>query len=470
MTMTATSDLAALRARTAQLLTDRLPAHIARLDWHPDQLAEFQRTSLRALLHHAVQRSPFHEARLTSVGLTRADIDRFELSDLAELPIMTKAQMMGNFDAVVADRRLTRPLVEGHITDSTPEPSLILGDYVCLASGGSSGLRGVYVQTPEEYIEFCGSVTRRAMAAFIAFGGQLADGLTVGMVGAASPIHSTGFGASVATGPPIRLISAPATMPTTAIVDSLNAAQPPALIGYASKLGEMAREQAAGRLRLRLVAVTSCAEMLTSEVRTAIHTAFGVAPINMFASTEGLVGHTEPGGEVFTFATDICIAECVDDAGRPVSDGTTSSRVLLTNLHNRTQPLIRYELTDRFTPAGISRAGFLQATVDGRADEGFRYGDLVLHPSALTTALLQRSAVAEYQVRQTPRGVTVSVVAETDFDHGSLAAEIERSLCQAGLPDPEVTISRVDAITRDPLTGKVKRFLSSRTVPDRSGS
>jgi phenylacetate-coenzyme A ligase PaaK-like adenylate-forming protein len=465
MTMTATSDLAELRARTAQLLTDRLPAHIARLDWHPDQLAQFQRTSLRALLHHAFEHSPFHAARLAAGGLSRADIDRFEPSDLAELPIMTKADMMGNFDGVVTDRRLTRALVEQHITDSTPEPSLVFGDYVCLASGGSSGLRGIYVQTPEEYIEFCGSVTRRAMAAFLAFGGQPADGLTVGMVGAKSPIHSTGFAASVAAGPPIRLISAPATMPTTAIVNRLNAAQPPALIGYASKLGELSREQGAGRLRLRLVAVTSCAEMLTSEVRTAIHAAFDVAPINMFASTEGLVGHTEPGGEVFTFATDICIAECVDDAGRPVPDGTTSSRVLVTNLHNRTQPLIRYELTDRFTPAGISTAGFLRATVDGRADDGFRYGDLAVHPSVLTTALLETAAVSEYQVRQTPRGVSVSVVAKTDFDHVALTAKIERSLRQAGLRDPEIAISCVDAIPRDPLTGKVKRFLSLRTMP-----
>ena len=240
------------------------------------------------------------------------------------------------------------------------------------------------------------------------------------MVGAASPIHSTGFAASVATGPPVRFISAPATLPTATIVDRLNAAQPPALLGYASKLGELAREQRAGRLRL--LAVTSCAEMLTSEVREAVHDAFGVAPINMFAATEGLVGHTDPGGEVFTFATDTCIAECVDDAGRPVPDGTTSAR----------------------------------------ADDGFRYGDLAVHPSVLTTALLQTGAVREYQVRQAPRGVTVAVVADADFDHGALTAGIEGSLRQAGLTDPEVSISRVDAITRDPLTGKAKRFVPWR--------
>ncbi|HEY7259987.1 MAG TPA: hypothetical protein VH589_00695 [Trebonia sp.] len=202
--------------------------------------------------------------------------------------------------------------------------------------------------------------------------------------------------------------------------------------------------------------------MLTSEVRAAIHDAFGVAPVNMFASTEGLVGHSEPGGEILTFATDTCIAECVDDAGQPVPDGTTSSRVLVTNLHNRTQPLILYELTDRFTPAGTSAAGFLRATVDGRADDDFRYGDLAVHPSVLTTALLQTAAVSEYQVRQTARGVTVTVVADTGFDPGALTARIEGSLRQAGLTDPEVSISRVDAITRDPLTGKAKRFLSLR--------
>jgi phenylacetate-CoA ligase len=459
MTTATGSDLALLRARIAPLLVDRLPAHIARLDWHPDQLAEFQRTSLRALLRHAVGHSPFHAARLAAAGLTHAGIDTFELSDLANLPIMTKTEMMGNFDEVVTDRRLTRALVERHITDSATEPPLILGDYVCLASGGSSGLRGTYLQTPEEYVEFGTTCIRRAMAAFIAFGGKPADGLVVAMVGAASPIHSTGFGASVATGPPIRFISAPATMPTAAIVDRLNAAQPPALLGYASKLGELATEQSAGRLRLRLLAVTSCAEMLTSDVRAAIHDAFGVAPIDMFASTEGLVGHTEPGGEVFTFASDTCIAECVDDAGRPVPDGTTSARVLVTNLHNHTQPLIRYELTDRFTSAGINAAGFLRARVDGRTDDGFRYGDLTVHPSVLTTALLQTPAVREYQVRQTPRGVTVAVVADTDFDHAALAAAIEASLRQAGLTGPDVSISRVDAIPRDPLTGKAKRFV-----------
>jgi hypothetical protein len=114
---------------------------------------------------------------------------------------------------------------------------------------------------------------------------------------------------------------------------------------------------------------------------------------------------------------------------------------------------------------GSRAAGFLRATIDGRADDGFRYGDLTVHPTVLTTALLQTAALCEYQVRQRPRGVTVAVVADADFDHRALAAGIEDSLRQAGLTDPETSISRVDAITRDPLTGKAKRF-----VPPRGGA
>jgi phenylacetate-coenzyme A ligase PaaK-like adenylate-forming protein len=102
----------------------------------------------------------------------------------------------------------------------------------------------------------------------------------LGIVAAASPVHSSGFGAAVAVGP---LIPAPATLPLAEIVARLNTAQPPALQGYPSKLAELAREQLAGRLR--------------------------IAPRSVM----------------------------------------TVSELLVTNLHNFTQPLVRYELTDGFT-------------------------------------------------------------------------------------------------------------------------
>ena len=236
--------LEVLRSRFRLELADRLPGHIERLEWSPERLAAHQREHLRILLGHALDRSPFHRRRLAAV-----DAERFELADLATLPTMTKADMMANFDDIVTDRRLTRAVVEDHLAASARAPSLLLGDFVCLASGGSSGRRGVFVQRVEEYAEFIGTILRRSMARMIASGGPPPDGMTAGMVGAASPIHSTGFAAATASGV-VRFVSVPATLPLADIVDRLNAVAPPAIFGYPTKLAQVAREQIAGRLRI----------------------------------------------------------------------------------------------------------------------------------------------------------------------------------------------------------------------------
>ena len=154
--------------------------------------------------------------------------------------------MMGNFDAVVTDRRLTRNLVERHLAGSAAEPSLLLGDYVCLLSGGSSGLRGLIVQTVSEYAGFVCTIMRRPMAEAMTPAGPPPEGVVIGIVGAGSPVHSSGLGAATAVAPPVRMIPAPASLPTGEIVRRLNAAQPPALLAYAAKLAELAREQRAG--------------------------------------------------------------------------------------------------------------------------------------------------------------------------------------------------------------------------------
>ena len=284
-------------------------------------------------------------------------------------------------------------------------------------SGGSSGQRGLFVQRVDEYAEFAASVTRRAMAATVAAAGGLPpEGLVIGMVGAGSPVHSSGLACVTATRPPVRLVSAPASLPVAEIVRRLNAAQPPNLLAYAAKLAELAREQRDGRLKLNLRSVASFAEAISMPERIAVTEAFGVPVIDMFASTEGLVGHSEPGGTVLTFASDTCIAECADDEGRPVPDGATSSKVLVTNLHNLTQPIIRYELTDRFTPAGTSEGGALRASVEGRSDDLFRYAEASVHPFVIGAPLLHAPAVREFQIRQTERGADIAAVIDGDFD------------------------------------------------------
>jgi phenylacetate-CoA ligase len=160
MITTIATQLVALRARVGAELDARMPAHLERLQWPADRLVTHQRDKLRVLLRHAIDHSPFHARRLGPI----ADPDHFELSSLAELPTMSKGEMMAAFDEVVTDRRLSLAGIEYHVAESSNQPKLLLDEYLCLASGGSSGLRGIFVQRLAEFADFAASIMRPAVA------------------------------------------------------------------------------------------------------------------------------------------------------------------------------------------------------------------------------------------------------------------------------------------------------------------
>jgi phenylacetate-CoA ligase len=447
------TELAGLQARMRDELTGRLAVHLPRLNWDADQLASHQAERLRALLGHAVEHSPFHARRLAGLDPTG-----FDPADLRRLPVMTKAEMMASFDEVVTDRRLDRRQVEDHLLRSRYEPGLLLGEYVCLASGGSSGLRGIFVQTIGEYCDHVASVVRRVAAWHLASGAP--GGLVGALVAAAAPVHSTGFAAALLRGYPAEFMPVPVALPLAEAVERLDALQPAVLVGYPSRLAQLGAERAADRLHISPQIVISVAETLTDVDRQAITDGFGAPVVNTFASTEGLVGSTDPGGTELTFAGDMCIAEPVDAAGNPVPAGMPSAKVLVTNLHNFSQPLIRYELGDSFTAyPDTARCGNLRASVNGRDDAAFRYGGVVIHPLAIRAVMTTCAAVCEYQVRQTRRGVAISVVVTGELDECELAASLAASLRKAGLYDPDVAVQIVESVERHPETGKARRFI-----------
>jgi hypothetical protein len=132
-----------LRAELQTALLAGIPEHLQRLAWSAEQLQAAQRDGLRRLLGHAVQHAPFHRRRLAGI-----DVDRLEPADLSSLPVMTKADMMAALEEVFTDRRLTRELVEVALAATGTQPVPILDQYVALATGGSSGQRGVVVYDP----------------------------------------------------------------------------------------------------------------------------------------------------------------------------------------------------------------------------------------------------------------------------------------------------------------------------------
>jgi phenylacetate-CoA ligase len=438
-------------------LLDRIPEHLERLSWSAERIESAQRDGLRKLLAHAVAHSPFHRQRLAGI-----DVAGIEPDGLASLPVMTKTDMMAAIDGVFTDRRLTLAAIEQALAATGSEPVPILGRYMALATGGSTGRRGVFVFDPAAKATFVLSIIRSLLARLHAAGGIPPGGLPMAMVGAASAVHATGAAAAqtVGTDVPVRVTSVPVTLPWPQIVDRLNALQPPALLGFASALARLAAEQRAHRLHIAPMVIISTSETLLPEARAEITAAFGTPVVNSFASTEGLMGSSAPGGDVLMFNSDMCIIELVDAGNRPVGPGVPSAKVLVTNLYNLAQPLIRYEMADSLVlEPSAGGPGHLLARAHGRADEVFHYRVGDLHPHVIRSVMLRSPEVADYQVRQTRTGIEADIIAAGHASPEALRSRLAAALAHGGLSQPDVTVHITGELARNQDSGKLRRFI-----------
>ncbi|MGH8998106.1 MAG: hypothetical protein ACRDY7_01800 [Acidimicrobiia bacterium] len=433
-----------------------MPAHLDRLRWSPERIRMHQTERLRALLAAARGRSRFHRQRLEGV-----DPARFELELLASLPVMTKAVMMERFDDVVTDPRVTATAIDAHLASQGSEPTLLLDEYLALASGGSSGLRGVFVYHRDAVAPYVCSILRTGMARIAAMAGWPPPfPIPVTIVAAPSAIHATGSTAHLVRSI-AELTFTPATLPFDEIVHRVRGSRPMLLCGYTSLIARLADEQAAGNLEIAPEMVIVTAEQLTPELRDRICAGFGSPPANAFASSEGLNASAPPGSDEFTFASDMAIVEFVDSHDQEVPAGEVADHVLVTSLINHAQPLIRYRLDDRMIPLPpASDHGHQRAKVEGRSDDIVRIGNVTVHPLTIRSAMLRHPTIGEYQVLVGDRALTLLVVPSRPVDVDALRHDVTMALAGAGAPAPSIEIRTVDQITRDPRTGKAKRFIT----------
>ena len=431
-----------------------LPGLVARIDWPAARIRAERRTALSALLAAAVERSAWHRERLRGV-----DPAAITETDLPSLPVMTKADLMDHFDAIVTDPRITLAACEARLEDAGG----LSGEYAVIASGGASGRRGVFVYDLDGWATCYASVVRFQERDWAADPSLAGVPRVSAAVAAAHPTHVSAALSRSFSSPrsPRRLF--PVSRPLSEIVAGLNDLQPTILLAYSSFLPRLCAEARAGRLRIAPRRVVAVSEPLLPEARSAAEAAWGVPVGCGYGMSEGLFAAACPHG--LHLPDDLCVVEPVDAAGRPVAPGKTSQRILVTRLFNHVQPLIRYDVSDELTVLpGSCRCGSamrLIADPQGRLDDTFVYGDVAVHPHLFRSALGRRPEIVEYQVHQTAAGADVAVVALDAPPLDRLAAELRDGLAALGLAAPEVTVRRVDALARLP-SGKLTRFVAAR--------
>jgi phenylacetate-coenzyme A ligase PaaK-like adenylate-forming protein len=165
-------------------------------------------------------------------------------------------------------------------------------------------------------------------------------------------------------------------------------------------------------------------------------------------------------------ADDLVILEPVDGQGRAVPYGQPADRVLLTNLYNLDQPLIRYDLADALTitdapcPCGCAhrRITEVRARMNGAYDWP---GSVSVPCREIETTLLDSPGIAEFLVGPTDRGLELSVVATGSYDSERARGDLVELLARHGMASAEVEVSEM----REPerlWSGKVRQFRGAR--------
>ncbi|MCW5703064.1 MAG: phenylacetate--CoA ligase family protein [Bradyrhizobium sp.] len=430
-------------------LAFRLGGMRRRERWSRSQIEAWQARTLERLRRHALSHSPFY-ARFHS-GLADAP--------LAELPVLTKAQLMEHFDDLVTDRTIRLRDVEAFATQMGPL-DLFRERYQVVTTSGTTGRRAFMLFAPDEWRWVMASLPR------IMHWHGIDTSAPNAMITTHVPWHMSARCASEAgrLGLGAGRASLDCAAGTEALVASLNDLEPVTLSGYPSMLALLAENRRNGQLRIAPRHIFCTSECLTPDMANSIATAFGVTPANIYALSEaGAIASTCTAGDSLHVADDMCILESVDENNRPVPPGTTGEKTLLTVLFNRTMPLIRYEITDRIAvaaePCSCGRQTTLLARVDGRSGDMLRLpgseGCTIAIAPAQISAFLRGLRISGWQLTAGQERLQLAVVTvDQSCDADLIASRLARGLADLGAVVPSISVEPVVELERG-LSGKV---------------
>lgn len=364
-----------------------------------DERYGLQQRRLRELVAYVKENSPYFSKLYEGTD---------ETTPLSALPVTNKKEMMEHFDEWLTDRSITREQVEYFMSDLSNVGKKLNGKYLVYTTSGSTGNPCIvlYDDTTINVSSAIGvlrSFARKEdMKKFMKSGGKtialFADnGFYLGCGSVKYNLRKMPWKKN-------KMRTCDVRKPTQEIVDILNAFQPSMIGCYPTALELMAAEQKKGNLHIHPAIIMTGGEHLDDRVRDYLSRVFGCYVQTNYSCTEGGTIACECTEKHFHINDDWVILEAVDENNIPVPPGTQSSKVLLTNLANRTCPFIRFEITDRITLNNAPcKCGSTKPwlTLEGRTDDILTFGSGVrIAPLSLYAILKEVHGIERFQLVQ----------------------------------------------------------------------
>ncbi|MES1999796.1 MAG: AMP-binding protein [Pseudomonadota bacterium] len=413
--------------------------------WDPARLAGWQLQRLRRLLQHAQAHVPYYRELFVRIGFEPSGL--LGLADLAQLPLLTKADIRAHLDALKADNAVG--LARFNTGGSSGEPLIFfIGrervSHDVAAKWRATRWWGVDIGDPE----------------IVVWGSPIELGKQDRIKQWRDKLLRT------------RLLPAfeMSARKLDDFVAEIRRMRPKMLFGYPSALAHIAhyadeRGIAMNDLGIKVAFVTS--EALYDHQREQIEKTFGCPVANGYGGRDaGFIAHQCPAGGMHLTAEDI-IVEIVDASGQVLPHGE-SGEIVVTHLSTGDFPFIRYRTGDigvlDDAPCACGRGLPLLKAIEGRSTDFLVAQDgTVMHGLALIYVIRDLPGVRQFKIVQESLTHTrILLATDTVFDEANIS-KIETGIRQRLGEGVRVEVERVNEVAKE-KSGKY-RYVISHVVP-----
>ena len=393
------------------------------------------------------------------------------IEDPKLLPVTDKKKLMARFDDWATDRNITLEKVRTFTSNLNLIGEPFLEKYVVATTSGTTGTPGIFI-IDERALRVTNALVLRMVISWFTFWDLIkiiAGGFRMAMICAFGGHYAEITAATrLSKGSKVRakLIQAfPVDMPMNRLAPELNRFQPAIVAPYASTGAMLASEQEAGRLNIHPVAMILSAEGLPIPEYERIAKSLNTKVRYSYAASECMFISYNCKEHWLHVNADWAILEPVDENYKPVPPGVMSHTVLLTNLANRTQPIIRYDIGDRIMvrsdpcPCGNPLPAI---RMQGRTADVLKFtkekGEQVIIPALVLEldliAGIERSQVV--QTSETGLRIRLRLTPDADADYiwQIVEAQVKHLLKQQGLG--HVTVERAQEPPEQSVSGKYR--------------
>lgn len=416
------------------------------------RIEAYQLKELKKLYNHAIAHSPFYRDLYKD-----APFD--SMSDFYKLPVIDKKRMMDHFTDLNTCGLVKEEVSDFAVKRETEKEYLqyYKDRYVVGLSSGTSGNKGLYITERE--------LTERLPFVFLARSGiplKLLPFKILFML----RVFNQGFNDINSSFISLSYLS---TMePVDRVIRTINELGINILMAPPSMINRILPE--AHKITANIRLVVTYAEVLAPEEKARFKEVFGTEVIEIYQASEGQMASACRLGHLH-INEDLVFVELYDADGRLIEEpGVAGHRMIITNLVNYAQPLIRYEMNDMIVldeacPCGSKFRRIKQ--ILGRHDDilYFLKGDEVQYvfPDLFVRWIIVTSdAIREFKVVQ-HRLNEITLYLDLLSPSAGLPDLLERKLLREleayGILNPEISIE-LKKIELPREKNKYKRFES----------